>query len=307
MFDGKNECKECGRTFKTMDPFGRHLSRIHHMTLKEYYDKYFKDENEGKCETCGKETEFSGKLRFGYKRFCCNECVGQNENVQKRKIRTTQKHFGVDNPRQSKEIKERCKQTCLEKYGTEYPSQNVNVKQKTKDTMIERYGDVISRVQEFKDKARETSMNKYGTEWYTQTDEFRKRFIETCKERYGTEYPIQNAEIFKKTKRKFEYDGTLFDSKWEIIFYMYLKRNNIKFEYQPKIKFEYEYEGKKHFYKPDFLLEDGRIIEIKGPQFFKDGKMINPWKHEQDGMFEAKHQCMLRNKVIIIMDINQYK
>ena len=51
---------------------------------------------------------------------------------------------------------------------------------------------------------------------------------------------------------------------------------------------------------PDFIVE-GQIIEIKGDHFFKeDGTMQNPFDHSQDGLYEAKHQCMLKNNVKII-------
>ena len=51
---------------------------------------------------------------------------------------------------------------------------------------------------------------------------------------------------------------------------------------------------------PDFIVE-GTIIEIKGDHFFKeDGTMQNPFDHSLDGLYEAKHQCMLKNDVKII-------
>ena len=51
---------------------------------------------------------------------------------------------------------------------------------------------------------------------------------------------------------------------------------------------------------PDFLV-DGHYVEIKGDHFFKkDGTMQNPYDHRQDGLYEAKHQCMLQNSVKIM-------
>lgn len=35
--------------------------------------------------------------------------------------------------------------------------------------------------------------------------------------------------------------------------------------------------------------------------------MCNPFDHSLDGLFEAKHQCMLQNNVTIITDIGVYK
>lgn len=63
------------------------------------------------------------------------------------------------------------------------------------------------------------------------------------------------------------------------------------------IVFEYEYEGKKHKYFPDFKYK-GQFIEIKGNQFFKeDGTMQNPFDSTLNNLFEAKHQCGLKNNV----------
>lgn len=60
------------------------------------------------------------------------------------------------------------------------------------------------------------------------------------------------------------YKGFFCDSSWELAYLVYhldhgipVKRNNEKFEY--------EFEGKKKNYIPDFLLED-RFVEIKGYQ-----------------------------------------
>jgi len=50
-------------------------------------------------------------------------------------------------------------------------------------------------------------------------------------------------------------------------------------------------------------------FEIKGDHFFKNGKMICPFKHHgwndaryayECEKYEAKHQCMLQNNVIIL-------
>ena len=54
-------------------------------------------------------------------------------------------------------------------------------------------------------------------------------------------------------------------------------------------------------YFPDFKIGD-KCFEIKGDHFFKeDGTMQNPYDHSQDLLYEAKHQCMLKNHVIIIL------
>ena len=46
------------------------------------------------------------------------------------------------------------------------------------------------------------------------------------------------------------------------------------------------------------------FFELKGDHFFENknpnGKMICPYDHSKDDLYEAKHQCMLKNSVIIV-------
>lgn len=40
---------------------------------------------------------------------------------------------------------------------------------------------------------------------------------------------------------------------------------------------------------------------MKGGQFVKkDGTYQNPYDHSLDALYEAKHQCMLKNNVIVL-------
>jgi hypothetical protein len=74
------------------------------------------------------------------------------------------------------------------------------------------------------------------------------------------------------------------------------------------MQFDYEYDGAEHKYYPDFRI-DGQLIEIKGSHFFENkdpnGKMVNPYDHSLDALYEAKHQCMIANNVHIIVDCNE--
>ena len=35
--------------------------------------------------------------------------------------------------------------------------------------------------------------------------------------------------------------------------------------------------------------------------------MVNPYNHDEDGLYEAKHQCMLAHNVDIIVDCSEYE
>lgn len=53
------------------------------------------------------------------------------------------------------------------------------------------------------------------------------------------------------------------DSSWELAYVIYNLEHDIKFV-RNKEGFEYEFENKKYKYYPDFILEDGTYVEIKG-------------------------------------------
>ncbi len=121
----------------------------------------------------------------------------------------------------------------------------------------------------------------------------------TTFETYGVEHYSQTNNFAKYHRKRIQYDGLTFDSSWEIKVYKYCMENNILFEYQPSISFEYVYNDKIYIYQPDFLI-NGRLYEIKGDHFFVNGKMINPYDRSQDDKYMKKYECMKNNGIIII-------
>jgi len=59
------------------------------------------------------------------------------------------------------------------------------------------------------------------------------------------------------------YKGFGCDSSWELAYVVYCLDNSIKIDRNTK-GFEYEFEGEKHKYYPDFILNDGSYLEVKG-------------------------------------------
>ena len=93
----------------------------------------------------------------------------------------------------------------------------------------------------------------------------------------------------RKAKSKYFYNNIFFDSAPELAYYIWLKDNNISFEYHPNVSFKYEHGGRTYIYQPDFKVGN-KLIEIKGDHFFKeDGTMQNPYDHTADDAAEAKH------------------
>jgi hypothetical protein len=67
------------------------------------------------------------------------------------------------------------------------------------------------------------------------------------------------------------YKGYYCDSTYELVYIIYNIDHNIKFE-RCTLKYDYECNGEKHKYHPDFILEDGSLVEIKG--YMRDVDLI---------------------------------
>jgi hypothetical protein len=128
--------------------------------------------------------------------------------------------------------------------------------------------------------------------------------------KYGVDNSMKNNEIVQKAletkhfevlrKRGLVYDEIYFDNSWELAYYIWLKDNDKKFIYQPKISIKYiDKNGVERLYYPDFLVE-GRFIEIKGNQFFNEnGEPYNLYKKEY---WWEKYNILIKNNIYIMRE-----
>lgn len=123
--------------------------------------------------------------------------------------------------------------------------------------------------------------------------------VNTVMSLYNVTSVMHLHEIFIKGRKFYYYDNTMFDSSWELAYYIWLKDNNIKFKYQPNISFDYIYDNKIHKYFPDFLINN-ILYEIKGDHFLKNNTMICPYDHSRDAIFDIKFKCMQYNNIKIL-------
>ena len=227
--------------------------------------------------------------------------------------------YGITAPLKSPEIQEKCRKTLQEKTGFKYASQVKEFKEKTKQTNLKKYGvENPFQAEIFKEKSKQTCLERYGTLYYQQSQEAKvcrnefwksvsneykdniQRKIETTMlERYGVRRYAQTEEFHIKSQYSYICDNNTFDSFPELALWIYAKDHNEEIIRCP-CKLPYYFENKLHYYFPDFLYK-GKLLEIKGSQFFDKatGKMICPFDKTQDALFEAKHQCMIKNNVII--------
>ena len=192
-------CKICDKEFKNWVAIASHITKIHHIKSKDYYDKYLSPSETHLCLNCGKETKFKD-IKFGYHIYCSMRCVN-NSDIAKDKIKQTcLERYGVENPNELDLIKDKIKQTNLEKYGVEYSFQSELVKDKSKLKLLELYGvENISQCENIKDNKKQKSIDKYGVDYVFQSDVIKQKIRETNLERYGAEYVGQVPEIRKLT------------------------------------------------------------------------------------------------------------
>lgn len=132
-------CKICNKEFLKHVSLSNHISRVHKLKVKEYYDKFIKIEGENECLGCGEETTFHN-LEKGYRRYCSYKCLNNSDFVKQKKKNTCLYNFGVDNPNKSIEIKNKKINTYLHNFGVTNPSKSKEIKNKKIQTFLKNYG-----------------------------------------------------------------------------------------------------------------------------------------------------------------------
>ena len=178
-------CGVCGQKFSTYTGLSHHLSQNHKdVTRKDYYDKFLKKPDDGKCVVCGLPTKFSDRLNRGYYTHCSKKCTANDTGtVTKRKA------------------------TSLELYGSE----GYNNHEQTSKTKLERYGDAnyangdqIKATKKARygkegynnpEKRKATKLVKYGATNYVNTE----KCAQTKLERYGSR-TYNNSAKMQETK-----------------------------------------------------------------------------------------------------------
>lgn len=307
-------CKDCKRKEKESKRDYKAIVAKRRATSLEKYgvdsftktDAYIEKTKETNQKKYGKDWQTQSKLvqakieetslkRYGTKRPSQAEVIKEKTKEHNLAV------WSCERTSQNETVRAKQKKTCLERYGTENPLNNKEIQQKaearSKKSCIERYGVTsVFKLPDIRKKAEQTCLEKYGVKNYMQSLERKSRFEQYCLENWGVKNPAQVRRFRQKAAKRYVYDQIGFDSSWELAIWIYAKDHNEEIE-RELCKFEYFFNGVKHYYFPDFLYKTN-LIEIKGNQFFdKSGKMICPYNHNFDMLMEAKHQCGLNNNV----------
>lgn len=79
----EHNCKLCGFEYDENRSLSTHLQFKHKdYTTQKYYDEFYKKEDEGKCEICGKPTKFFN-LMEGYSKYCSKSCSHKTDHFRK--------------------------------------------------------------------------------------------------------------------------------------------------------------------------------------------------------------------------------
>lgn len=287
------------------------------------------------CPICGLKENYANmdiNIFKGYPIGCTNRCRQKHQLTLHKREETCLDRFGVRYTWQSEEIKEKNRQLHQQNYGVDVPAKSPIIISRSESRCMELYGvkngggskEALEKIQKtnlrkrgvkyvwqdpkVRAKSKAKMISKYGVKCYSKTTKFRQQYRKKSLEKYGVENPSQCPKIRRKQQQRYLYDDIGFDSAPEVALYIWLRDHQIQFEYQPNISFEYEFNGRKFRYFPDFKIGD-QLIEIKGDHFFsEDGKMICPYRkkswsdeeyQEECLKYETKHQCMLTNGIQI--------
>ena len=216
-------CKICNQQTKySIDVFSQnHLRKIHNINMKQYYDMYFKKENEGKCAVCGNATTYY-RFSVGYAKCCSHECVHKDpdwrksvsdsykyrdmKKENKKRKQTRLERYGNENYYNTKKAEE----TCIKKYGVSNCFAIPIVKEK-RDIALEKNKDEINqkrrdswtdeKIEVANNIRRETNLEKYGYENVFQSPIIRDKIETSCLEKYNTLRACQSKEVKDKIKQ----------------------------------------------------------------------------------------------------------
>lgn len=186
-------------------------------------------------------------------------------NNSSQRKQTCLERYGVTSYCATEQIRQQRQETSRRKYGVDHPMQSV---------VVQQHNQAHRNYEESLKKKAQTMVERYGVPYTLQSKELTQHFENSLVAKYGVRRYAQTCEYHRQAKKRYEYQGELFDSLPEVALWVYAKDHGEEIVRTP-CSFEYEWEGQIHHYFPDFYYR-GQLVEIKGNHFFEGEKMINP-------------------------------
>lgn len=239
-------------------------------------------------ENVMKSKEFFEKQRVSLSKSYGVDSPLKSEEIKERQIQTTREKFGVDSvltlphvrdlarkSAKSDQAKDKRLQTMNEKYGCNYPLQNESIKQKMQSTNLERYGvkskflipDFQAKI--FNEKVKSGKIKIYNNKTISQ---------------HAAEKNVSYSWILQQSKDVGLEQAINQDPH---------KTNleNIISDFLKQILGPSHYYNKKFKdtkYKPDFLIEDNKLIIECDGIFWHSDRMIKDYKYHFKKLLEYK-------------------
>lgn len=194
-------CQVCNKAFNKIDCVTRHVKVKHNIKPVEYYDKYFKLENDGMCRLCGKSTKY-WNLYHGYREFCSIGCFWKwkhsiEETKEKRKT-TLKALYGTEEYFKSEDFKEKTIDTNMKLYGIANAGGSEKVIEKIKNTKQIKYNNPNYNGSDIKEH---NTLEKYkaydtGLTILSYSKKIFKCICNTCKSKVDITYSMMNNRFF---------------------------------------------------------------------------------------------------------------
>lgn len=230
-------CPYCNEDFETKKECGLHKRLC--ICRPDYKEQIEKKKLGGKKSTHGKGIKRNKIIKYNVECEHCNKKfdISLTENEYNRRIHFYCSRKCANSRILTKEIKEKISNTLKNKNKKEF---------------------TIKLCKKCNKKLGKHNKSGYCKECIKHSKEYKEKLSKSLKNNKNVGGYRKGSGIGKCGW----YKGYYCDSSWELAFVIYNIEHGIKFE-RNKNKFEYEYEGKKFKYLPDFIM-DGKYIEIKG-------------------------------------------
>lgn len=166
-----------------------------------------------------------------------------------------------------------------------------------------------------KEQYHQTLLIRYNDKNYNN----RQKCKQTCLKRFGAISNLQTSEMHKYYGKPYVYDNIKFSSQPELAYYIWLKDNKYKFEYEPMYPiYTYKFKGEIHRYFPDFNV-NGQLVEIKGSHlvdqhgiWVADPRYKSIYSKEKFNLLnqqmkvKQKYVLSLNTKILYTNDYKQY-
>lgn len=181
-------CRCCDRVFTTRSGLSVHLRVAHSFTIKEYYDKYFKEDTDDKCAVCGNPTTFK-KRGWRYNKFCSISCGTKYQNMM-----YTDAEREKLNEKRLTTIEQRLGSEFGERISAGHRKRSVEEKRVTSKKLSESHQRYVNSLSKAEQEELSKTLSKRSIIWHEQCSGEEKEQINRKK----TETRWANIHMFEK-------------------------------------------------------------------------------------------------------------